>query len=120
MNANDENTNAHKLSDEYSVSDYQSTPSGYYQITFRGDGEIVVVTQTGRGGCNYYSPSPRPASFDKWLDDNAWLAIAFYRRLGGDFMWLVSAIESRETEWEDHVVMGICDMIDLRLLTVKG
>lgn len=113
-------TNNTTLTNEYSVTDYQSTPSGYYQITFRGDGEIVVVTQTGRGGCNHYSPSPRPESFDKWLADNAHLAIAFYRRLGEGFTWLAPAIENREIEWEDYVVMAICDMIDLRLLTVKG
>lgn len=118
MNANDEIAQAHTLTDDYSIVDYQSTPSGYYQITFRGDGELVVVTQTGRGGCNYYSS--RPASFDKWLADNAWLAMSFYRRLGDDFMWMLPIIENREFEWEDHVVMAICDMIDLRLVTVKG
>lgn len=112
-------TNAHadkKLTDEYSIVDYQATPSGYYQITFRGDDGTVTVTQEGRGGCNLYSM--RTLAFDKWLANNAWLAVAFYRRT--QFDWAVHAIENREVEWEDHVVMAICDMIDLKILTVRG
>lgn len=107
----------HTLTDDFSVTDYQATPSGYYQLSFRSrEGQVVTVTQEGRGGCNIYTP--RSGDFYNWLNANAGVAIAFYRSVSVE--WAAHAIEEREVEWEDHVVMAIADMVEMRLLSVKG
>lgn len=104
------------LTPEFSIVDYQATPSGYYQIAFRSADEFVTVTQLGRGGCNQYSS--RSDAFNKWLDDNANLAVTAFREMG--MPALAQNVADRDIEWEDSVILTIADLIEMRILTVTG
>lgn len=102
------------------IIDFQATPSGYYQITFRNDaGQSVIVTQEGRGGCNHYTyPNGLiKDEFHRFLDTMSHAAISYLRR---DYPELADAILDRENEWEDTVCMAIADLIDLGKIRVNG
>jgi hypothetical protein len=108
-----------ELTPGFTVIDYQSTPSGYYQMAFRSaNGGTIVSTQHGRGGCNLYTPYTLLEELKNWLWENRQLAIDGMVEMG--FPSLAAAIQDKESEWYDIVVMGIADSIELRRLSVQG
>jgi hypothetical protein len=103
----------------FHIVDYQATPSGYYQIAFRtDDNRTIVVTQEGRGGCNLYQPFHMKPELMEWLDQHREPCAGYLERI--DFPDLANLVRNKEGEWEDTVVMGLCDMIDLGRITVEG
>ena len=107
------------LTEGFTVIDYQATPSGYYQISFRStDGRAITATQHGRGGCNMYSPFFMLEEFKTWLDSNAQIAVDEYTAMGFDD--LAQTVRDRGLEWYDMVVTAICDGIDMRKIRVGG
>jgi hypothetical protein len=110
------------LTQGFTIVDYQATPSGYYQIAFRdAEGQTIVATQHGRGGSNLYSYPPQHpihVAFTKWLDDNASLAVGYLEKIG--FPDLAQVVKERGMEWEDSVVMSICDLIDMGKIRIAG
>lgn len=107
------------LTKGFTVVDYQATPSGYYQISFRNvAGQTITATQHGRGGCNFYTPHTLKAELDEWLDANAQIAIDGMNEMG--FPELAQTVETRGVEWYDIVVMAIADAIEMRRIRVAG
>jgi len=109
------------LTPGFTVVDYQSTPSGYYQVSFRHpDGSTIIVTQEGRGGCNHYTSPNRPLKDELmvWLGANDGIAIEQMDMMG--FHELSVGVQQREIEWEDTVVMAIANAIEVGVLSVEG
>jgi hypothetical protein len=101
------------------VVDFQATPSGYYQISFRNDeGQTIVVTQHGRGGCNIYQPANLKPELLTYFESVAPDAIAYLSASG--FPELAQAVRDRENEWEDSVALSIADFIDLGTIRIEG
>lgn len=109
------------LTPGFTIVDYQATPSGYYQIAFRNaNGQTIIATQHGRGGCNHYTQpyGPIKDELDKWLEENAALVVKYLIAIG--FEDLADVVLKKENEWQDTVVMSICDLIDIRKVRVQG
>lgn len=108
-----------KLTPGFTITDFQATPSGYYQIAFRNTrNETIVSTQHGRGGSNFYTPHTLKADLDEWLASNAQIAIDLLTELG--FPDLAKAIIERSWEWQDSIVMSLADLIDMNELRIEG
>lgn len=104
---------------EFTVIDYQATPSGYYQISFRSlGGETLVCTQYGRGGCNFYTPIYLMEEFKTWLESWDELAIEAMRAMG--YPELAQTVVDHDAEWYDIVVMAIADAIESGTMKVEG
>jgi hypothetical protein len=103
----------------FTVVDYQATPSGYYQISFRSsDGRTITATQHGNGGCVLYTPRIWEDELFTWLQSNEQAAIDHLNRLG--YPELAQAITDKESEWEDSVVLSIVDLLELVMVRVQG
>lgn len=101
------------------IVDYQATPSGYYQISFRNDeGHTIVVTQHGRGGCNLYQPHTMKPELLEWLDQFSLRTIFHLEKMGLDD--LANVVRNKDNEWEDSVVLTLCDLIDMGRIRVEG
>lgn len=121
-------TTTQVLTDGYFVTNFEATSTGYYHLMLAGsdkDGttRMVSVEQSGQGGCNLYRyevssdmgmnwHADTAAHFDAWLATNADMAITTMTELG--FEDLAAAVQNRDSEWQDIVIMAICDAIETR------
>lgn len=107
------------VSNAWTIIDCQATPSGYYEIAFRerATGKTIRATQTGRGGCNLYSPLI-DESFRAWLRHNEHLAIEYLNHI--NFPDLAKAVNEHENEWEDTAVMCFVDWVEMGIVRVEG